>query len=86
MSGQENSEDILGRKVDRCISDILIKTGTGVSVGIIVSVLFARRRPWPLIFGTGFGLGMGISNCNSEFKQPLPLQSHIIKVQKKCDL
>ncbi|KAL5962602.1 MICOS complex subunit MIC10 [Taenia solium] len=69
MNSHENSEDIMGRKVDRCISDVLIKTG----------------RPWPLIFGIGFGLGMGISNCNSEFKQPLPLQSHIIKAQKKSD-
>ncbi|VDK36851.1 unnamed protein product [Taenia asiatica] len=85
MDSHENSEDVVGRKVDRCISDVLIKTGAGVSVGIIVSVLFARRRPWPLIFGIGFGLGMGISNCNSEFKQPLPLQSHIIKAQKKSD-
>ncbi|CDS40819.1 mitochondrial inner membrane organizing system [Echinococcus multilocularis] len=67
MNSHENSEDIIGRKVDRCISDMLIKTG----------------RLWPLIFGVGFGLGMGVSNCNSEFKQPLPLQSHIIKVEKK---
>ncbi|KAM3185045.1 hypothetical protein ACTXT7_007145 [Hymenolepis weldensis] len=83
MSVQEKSEDVVGKKVDRCISDVLIKTGAGVSVGIIVSVLFAKRRPWPLIFGTGFGLGMGVSNCNSEFKQPLPLQSHIIVAQEK---
>ncbi|KAL5112794.1 MICOS complex subunit MIC10 [Taenia crassiceps] len=67
MGSPGNSEDIIGRKVDRCISDVLIKTALG--------------RPWPLIFGTGFGLGMGISNCNSEFKQPLPLQSHVIKVK-----
>ncbi|VDO96353.1 unnamed protein product [Schistosoma mattheei] len=64
MGEDFKSEDILGFKLDRCISDTLIKTG----------------RPWPLIFGTGFGLGMGISNCNNDFKQPLPLVSHRIVV------
>lgn len=27
MSVQEKSEDVVGKKVDRCISDVLIKTG-----------------------------------------------------------
>nr|VZH95582.1 unnamed protein product [Spirometra erinaceieuropaei] len=86
MSGQEKSEDILGQRADRCISDLIIKTGAGISVGIIFSVLFAKRRSWPVIFGTGFGLGMGLSNCNSEFKQPFPLQSHYIRVQNRPEL
>ncbi|KAA3680967.1 mitochondrial inner membrane organizing system protein 1, partial [Paragonimus westermani] len=50
--------------------------GSGATIGIIVSVLLAKRRPWPVVFGTGLGLGMGISNCNNDFKQPLPLISH----------
>ncbi|BHF58255.1 MICOS complex subunit MIC10 [Sparganum proliferum] len=60
MSGQEKSEDILGQRADRCISDLIIKTGAGISVGIIFSVLFAKRRSWPVVFGTGFGLGCKI--------------------------
>ncbi|CAH8818782.1 unnamed protein product [Schistosoma curassoni] len=78
MGENFKSEDILGFKLDRCISDTLIKTGAGLFGGIIFSVVLAKRRPWPLIFGTGFGLGMGISNCNNDFKQPLPLVSHRI--------
>ncbi|CAH8818783.1 unnamed protein product [Schistosoma curassoni] len=88
MGENFKSEDILGFKLDRCISDTLIKTGAGLFGGIIFSVVLAKSkflyyitclgRPWPLIFGTGFGLGMGISNCNNDFKQPLPLVSHRI--------
>ncbi|CAH8500623.1 unnamed protein product [Schistosoma margrebowiei] len=88
MGENFKSEDILGFKLDRCISDTLIKTGAGLFGGIICSVVLAKSkfpyyitclgRPWPLIFGTGFGLGMGISNCNNDFKQPLPLVSHRI--------
>lgn len=101
MGENFKSEDILGFKLDRCISDTLIKTGSiwrflkrllgaGLFGGIIFSVVLAKSkflyyitclgRPWPLIFGTGFGLGMGISNCNNDFKQPLPLVSHRIVV------
>ncbi|KAF7234481.1 hypothetical protein EG68_12059 [Paragonimus skrjabini miyazakii] len=90
MPDPPKSEDILGLRWDRCISDTLIKTGkypaqskhiigSGVTIGIIVSVLLAKRRPWPVVFGTGLGLGMGVSNCNNDFKQPLPLVSHQIK-------
>ncbi|TPP64822.1 MICOS complex subunit MIC10 [Fasciola gigantica] len=80
MRDGPKSEDILGLRLDRCISDTLIKTGSGAFIGIIFSVLLAKRRPWPVVFGTGLGLGMSISNCNNDFKQPLPLVTHRIKV------
>ncbi|VDP95956.1 unnamed protein product [Echinostoma caproni] len=80
MSNSAKSEDILGLRLDRCISDTLIKTGSGAFMGIIFSVLLAKSKPWPVVFGTGLGLGMSIANCNNDFKQPLPLVSHRIKV------
>ncbi|TGZ71858.1 hypothetical protein CRM22_002416 [Opisthorchis felineus] len=73
------SEDILGHRWDRCQSDTIIKTASGITIGIIVSVLLAKRRPWPVIFGAGVGIGMGVANCNNDFKQPLPLVSHRIR-------
>ncbi|CAL8072409.1 unnamed protein product [Calicophoron daubneyi] len=78
MSEPPKSEDILGLRWDRCISDTFIKTASGAVLGVIFSVVLAKRRPWPVILGTGLGLGMGISNCNNDFKQPLPLVSHRI--------
>ena len=107
MAAKSKSEDIIGLKVDRCISDVLIKTGISVfwklatyryrhlhghncldficSTWVGSASYLFLGRPWPLIFGAGFGLGMGTSNCNNDFKQPLPLQSHRIKVHKEPD-
>ncbi|GAB6031302.1 hypothetical protein CHUAL_009098 [Chamberlinius hualienensis] len=66
------SEDILGVKWDRCVSDTLIKVGAGFAVGAVASLILFRRRKWPLLVGTGAGLGMGLSNCqhslNNAFK------------------
>lgn len=42
MNSHENSEDIIGRKVDRCISDVLIKTGNTSFPGKY------PYRGWPL--------------------------------------
>nr|CAH8838541.1 unnamed protein product [Trichobilharzia regenti] len=86
MSNSPNSEDILGLKLDKCFADTIIKTGAGLFGGVIFSFLLTKRRPWPLIFGSGFGLGMGISNCNNDFKQPLPLVSHrVVKSDEQKD-
>lgn len=36
------SEDELGRKIDRCLADGLLKTGGGLGLGIIFSVLLFK--------------------------------------------
>ncbi|KAL3862202.1 hypothetical protein ACJMK2_008189 [Sinanodonta woodiana] len=77
------SEDILGQKWDRCLSDTSIKLASGLGLGIIFSVVFFKRRPWPVAFGAGFGLGMGYSNCNNDFKQAFPMPGKFTKVEAK---
>jgi len=62
------SEDILGEKWDRCLTDSLIKTVTGVGLGIVFSVVFFKRRPWPVAFGAGTGFGMAYANCQHDFR------------------
>ncbi|XP_050710914.1 MICOS complex subunit Mic10-like [Eriocheir sinensis] len=77
------SEDFLGQKWDRCVADTLIKTGGGLTLGIVFSAILFRRRPWPLIFGMGAGMGMGYANCQREFDEPFLVKAEKIVVKPK---
>ena len=47
------------------------------------SLLFFRRKSWPIIFGTGIGVGAGIQNCQNDLKNPFAiLPGKIVKVNK----
>nr|CAB3263833.1 MICOS complex subunit Mic10-like [Phallusia mammillata] len=62
--GKENE---YGKNIDKCITDLAIKVGTGVIVGGVFSLLF-RRKAWPMTLGGGIGLGMSYSNCENRFR------------------
>ncbi|PAA81092.1 hypothetical protein BOX15_Mlig030933g1, partial [Macrostomum lignano] len=79
----EATEDYISNKTDRCLSDTAIKTVSGLGIGILCSVLFLRRRPWPAVLGTGIGLGMGVANCDNDFKTPHSLVSQQIRVAQR---
>ncbi|GAA5972401.1 hypothetical protein JCM11641_001827 [Rhodosporidiobolus odoratus] len=61
------SEDILSAKTDLCLSNGIVKAGTGLAVGIVASAILFRRRPWPVFVGLGFGAGQGYSDCERVF-------------------
>lgn len=67
-SGQKLSisEQEFGKKIDRCFADTVIKGSGGLFVGSILSLLFLKRRAWPLVFGTGFGIGVAYRTCERE--------------------
>ncbi|KAL7343509.1 hypothetical protein BJY59DRAFT_645302, partial [Rhodotorula toruloides] len=52
---------------DLCLSNALVKAGTGLAVGIVASAVLFRRRPWPVFLGLGFGFGQGYSDCERVF-------------------
>jgi len=75
------SEDELGNKWDHCLTDTSIKLASGLGLGIVFSVLFFKRRPWPVVFGTGVGLGMGYANCEHGFKRHSHCHAKLKKVE-----
>ncbi|KAF9460433.1 hypothetical protein BDZ94DRAFT_1266245 [Collybia nuda] len=62
-----SSEDIIGQKYDRCLADLLVKTGVGFSAGVVASVILFRRRTWPIALATGFGAGAAYADCDRSF-------------------
>ncbi|XP_037102309.1 MICOS complex subunit MIC10 [Syngnathus acus] len=62
------SEKELGKKWDRCLADGVIKLGTGLSLGIVFSVIFFKRHTWPITLGSGMGLGMAYANCQNDLR------------------
>ncbi len=50
---------------DRCLSSMLIRSGLGLSFGIVFSVLLFKRRAWPATVGLGFGAGRAWEECDN---------------------
>ncbi|PSN66090.1 DUF543-domain-containing protein [Corynespora cassiicola Philippines] len=63
------SEALLNEKWDRCLSSMLIRSGLGLSFGIVFSVLLFKRRAWPATVGLGFGAGRAWEECDNSFKR-----------------
>ena len=44
---------------------MLIRSGLGVSFGVVFSVLLFKRRAWPAFVGLGFGAGRAWEECDN---------------------
>ncbi|XP_045514473.1 MICOS complex subunit MIC10-like [Pieris brassicae] len=58
--------DDYSAKLDLCLTDGIVKTGGGIVLGALTSVLFFKRRRWPIIAGMGMGIGLAYANCEYE--------------------
>ncbi|KXS12545.1 DUF543-domain-containing protein, partial [Gonapodya prolifera JEL478] len=67
MAAKISSEEEISRKYDRCLSNLFIKGGIGLSAGVVLSVVFFRKRTWPIPLSTGIGLGISFSECERQF-------------------
>lgn len=65
-----------GEKIDRCVTDTLLKAGAGLVVGGVFSFALFKRRAWPVTLGTGIGLGIAYRNCEDN------LRGHYLKKQE----
>ncbi|KAI8371228.1 hypothetical protein EDC96DRAFT_501891 [Choanephora cucurbitarum] len=61
------SEDILSRKWDHAISNFVVKTGLGLSAGIVASALLFKKRSWPIAIATGWGFGVAYADAQRIF-------------------
>ncbi|KAI8380722.1 hypothetical protein BD560DRAFT_487364 [Blakeslea trispora] len=61
------SEDILSHKWDRAISNFVVKTGLGLSAGIVASALLFKKRSWPIAIATGWGFGVAYADAQLLF-------------------
>ncbi|KAH8411814.1 hypothetical protein KR215_011451 [Drosophila sulfurigaster] len=61
-------EDQPGKKFDRCLANGIVKGGGGFVVGAVISLLFLRRRMWPILLGTGFGIGVAYKTCEKDLE------------------
>ncbi|KAF8336871.1 DUF543-domain-containing protein [Cantharellus anzutake] len=62
-----SSEHGVVQKYDRCLADLIVKSGIGFGVGVVASVIFFRRRAWPIALTTGFGAGISYADCDRSF-------------------
>ncbi|XP_046671875.1 MICOS complex subunit Mic10-like [Homalodisca vitripennis] len=68
---KKHSEDELGQKWDRCVTDGILKAGGGLALGLLSSLLLFKAKRWPIIFGGGIGVGLAYRNCEQEINASL---------------
>ena len=66
---------ILDTKWDIVLSNMLVKTAMGFGVGVFTSVLFFKRRAFPVWLGIGFGVGRGYAEGDAIFRSSAGLRS-----------
>ncbi|KAI8065762.1 hypothetical protein BC940DRAFT_303534 [Gongronella butleri] len=65
--GKIASEDLLSHKWDRVVSNFVVKTGLGLSVGIVASALLFKKRTWPIAIASGWGFGVAYADAQRIF-------------------
>ena len=65
------TEDEFSRRWDRCFTDFILKLGGGAFLGSLVSLMFFKRKRWPILLGSGFAVGMAYSNCERDINTVL---------------
>lgn len=83
---------ILDKRWDVVLSNVVAKTALGAGVGIVASVLFFKRRAFPVWVGVGFGLGRGYAEGDAIFRTNAGLrkvnawEGTVSKLAFICDL
>ncbi|AMD19472.1 HCL679Cp [Eremothecium sinecaudum] len=70
-----STKSILNNKWDVVLSNLVVKAGLGFGVGVFASVLFFKRRAFPVWLGIGFGLGRGYSEGDAIFRSHAGLRT-----------
>jgi len=78
----KKSEDEVGEKYDRCLTNTITNSFTGAGIGVLASLVLFGRKSWPVTFGGAFGLGMAFGNCRNEFRNIYPKQKPLSAVSE----
>lgn len=54
---------------DHFLSSLVVRSGIGLSFGVIASVLLFKRRAWPAWIGLGFGAGRAWEEADAGFRR-----------------
>ncbi|XP_030369682.1 MICOS complex subunit Mic10 [Scaptodrosophila lebanonensis] len=52
---------------DKCIADVVMKGGSGILIGSVLTLCFTRPRTYPIWMGLGFGLGLAYDCCQARW-------------------
>ena len=66
-----HSEDELRVRLDKGIADTIRKTGFGLAIGALCSLLLFKRRMFPILIGTGAGVGFGLAHLQTDLNKPI---------------
>jgi inner membrane organizing system protein 1 len=68
MLESDQSSKILSTKFDKTVSELIVNTSVGLTVGICASFLLFKRKTWPIALTTGFGIGLTYGESLKTFK------------------
>ncbi|CCF57663.1 hypothetical protein KAFR_0D00170 [Kazachstania africana CBS 2517] len=74
-SNNSIDRSILNDKWDLVLSNMLVKVGLGFGVGVVTSVIFFKRRAFPVWLGIGYGFGRAYSEGDAIFRSNAGLRS-----------
>ncbi|KAJ1845565.1 Mitochondrial inner membrane organizing system component, partial [Coemansia sp. RSA 486] len=67
---------------DQATANLLVKTGLGLSIGVVASALLFKRRMWPVTFFTGAGVGAAYADAQRIFDSVSTLGRPVSAVNK----
>lgn len=73
-----NNQLIRSDKWDYVLSNLLFSTSIGFGFGLLTSLIFLRRRLFPVWLGIGFGFGKGYAEGDLVFRTNTGIRSVIV--------
>lgn len=60
------SQEQAGKKMDKLITGSLTQVGVSLAWGLVASLVFFKRKSWPVLVGGGFGVGAAFADISNE--------------------
>ncbi|XP_034233728.1 MICOS complex subunit Mic10-like [Thrips palmi] len=60
------SQQQAGKRMDKLITASLTQVGVSLAWGLVASLVFFKRKSWPVVVGAGFGVGAAYADISNE--------------------